>query len=78
MTRASTIKDVAVKEGRSGLQTLQGNLHAGHEGTAADPNAVSGAPSAPPATSTEKSPGLELPLLMATLVGLALLRRRGA
>lgn len=66
------------QEGRSGLQTLQGNLHAGHEGTAADPNAASATSSAPPATTTEKSPGLALPLVMAALVALALAWRRRA
>lgn len=66
------------KEGRSGLQTLQGNLHAGHEGTAADPNAVPTTSAPASLTSTEKSPGLALPLAAATLVALALLRRRRA
>lgn len=64
------------QEGRSGLQTLQGNIHDGHQGTAADPNAVTSTTSAPPLTSTEKSPGLALPLFAAALVALALLRRR--
>lgn len=67
----------STQEGRSGLQTLQGNLHAGHEGTAADPNAPGGAasPTTAPATTTE-SPGLALPLGVAALAAVALLRRR--
>ena len=63
------------QEGRSGIQTLQGNLHEGHEGTAADPNAAPTTTSAP-LTSTEESPGLALPLVAAALAFLAVLRRR--
>lgn len=66
------------QEGRSGLQTLQGNLHAGHEGTAADPNAVPTTTTGAPLTSTEKTPGLAFPAAAAALVALALLRRRRA
>ncbi|MEK6975218.1 MAG: hypothetical protein AABY18_02615 [Candidatus Thermoplasmatota archaeon] len=66
------------QEGRSGIQTLQGNLHAGHEGTAADPNSQGKATSTAPATTTEKSPGLALPLFVAGLVALVVLRRRKA
>lgn len=64
--------------GQKGIQTLQGNLHEGHQGTAADPNAVSNSQTTGAATSTEKSPGLALPLLGAVLVAFALLRRRNA
>lgn len=69
----------ATQEGRSGIQTLRGNLHAGHEGTAADPNStVSQAPSAP-GTTTEKSPGVALPALVAAVAVTGfLLRRRQA
>ena len=64
------------QEGRSGLQTLVGNLHAGHEGTAADPNAAGSATtSSAPATTTEESPGLPFAVLAAGLVALALTRR---
>jgi uncharacterized protein (TIGR03382 family) len=65
------------QEGRSGIQTLRGDIHAGHEGTAADPNAAT-TTSAPPATSTEKSPGATLPLLAAAMAAVLLLRRRRA
>lgn len=63
--------------GQSGIQTIKGNLHAGHEGTAADPNAASSSSSTAP-TPQKESAGLALPALaVATLAaGLALRRRR--
>lgn len=64
------------QEGRSGIQTLVGNLHAGHEGTAADPNSQGNATSTAPPTTTEKSPGLAFPLLAAAMAAVLLLRRR--
>lgn len=67
------------QEGRSGLQSLVGNIHDGHQGTAADPNAVAtSSTTAPPLTSTEESPGPALPLLAAALAALVFLRRRSA
>lgn len=64
------------KEGRSGLQTLKGNLHAGHEGTAADPNSVGNTTAAASPTSTEKSPGWTLPVVVLGLLIVALVGRR--
>jgi hypothetical protein len=65
------------QEGRRGIQTLQGNLHAGHEGTAADPNATAAAPTDDaPSTTTEKSPGMGLPLLGAALAAAVIVIRR--
>lgn len=63
-------------EGRSGLQTLRGNLHAGHEGTAADPNAASSTTAAPAGGDSKDSPSLAVVPALAALVALALLRRR--
>lgn len=64
------------KEGRSGLQTLKGDLHAGHQGTAADPNAPGNRTTTAPATSTEKSPGWTVPAVAAALLAVAVLGRR--
>ncbi|HJQ93268.1 MAG TPA: hypothetical protein VJ874_03160, partial [Candidatus Thermoplasmatota archaeon] len=63
-------------EGRSGLQTLKGNLHAGHEGTAADPNAPGNATGGADDGGSKDSPSLAVAPALAALVALALLRRR--
>jgi hypothetical protein len=66
------------REGRSGLQTVVGDLHAGHRGTAADPNQPVAATSSSSAPASKDSPGLALLGLLAA-VGVALvLRRPGA
>lgn len=67
----------STQAGQKGIQSLQGSIHDGHQGTAADPNAPTTTTTAAP-VSTEKSPGLALPLVGAALVALALLRRRQA
>ena len=61
--------------GQSGIQTLKGNIHAGHEGTSADPNVANSTATAP-ATTTEKSPGLAVPVLGAAMLAVAVLLRR--
>jgi MYXO-CTERM domain-containing protein len=66
-------------EGRSGLQSLVGNLHDGHEGTAADPNQVgAGTTSAPADGKGKDSPGPAWLALLAALGLVAVLRRRRA
>ncbi|HUR26215.1 MAG TPA: hypothetical protein VM327_09415 [Candidatus Thermoplasmatota archaeon] len=67
-------------EGRSGLQSLQGNLHAGHEGTAADPSlATSTTTTAADGEGGGKhAPAPAALALLGSLVGLALLLRRRA
>lgn len=62
--------------GQSGIQTLQGNIHAGHEGTSADPNSANATKTAAPATTTEETPGLAVPAVAALLAVLVLRRRR--
>lgn len=64
--------------GQSGIQTLRGNIHAGHEGTAADPNASTSGTSTGPSTTTQESPGLAVPALAVVLVLGLFLRRRPA
>lgn len=68
----------STQAGQKGLQSLQGSIHDGHQGTAADPSVAQSTSSTAPAVSTEESPGLAVPLLGAALVALALLRRRQA
>jgi hypothetical protein len=71
--------DGTATEGRSGLQSLRGNLHAGHEGTAADPNQPGSETSATGDEDEGKdAPSLALAPLAGALVALALLRRRRA
>lgn len=62
--------------GQNGIQTLVGNIHAGHEGTIADPNAAtSDTGSATEAPDAKKSPAVAPSLAIAGLAVLALLRR---
>lgn len=62
--------------GQSGLQTVKGNLGAGLEGTAADPNAAGATPSGPPPATEKESPGPGLPALALAAVAAMLMARR--
>jgi hypothetical protein len=65
------------KEGRSGFQTNVGDIHAGHQGTAADPNAAPA--SGPTVDNATSSPSKDAPLwgsLAAASVAVAFLLRR--
>jgi hypothetical protein len=65
------------EEGRSGFQTLKGNLHAGHEGTAADPNAQGNTTTGADPPADKDSPGwAAAPAVVAVAAAAFLVRRR--